>query len=594
VHSIRTWLIIVGVLAGCFSCRGSSDKKSEANAKQGAATTDAEPKANAVKANADAATGSADTKQVKQLRRIAKELAGLGITIDSDKIKARVLNLDAATKYLDKQQDVLFKPHHFTAFHTVATALGIPAGIDGKDLRRQTIEALTKTFAAVYDWESDSMLLLDTDASQLADKEQVLAHELAHAYQHKHWNLNNMAKATSVEQLKVVQCVIEGHAELVSSSMILKRAGKDLSAIDLAGGRNFLGKMRAAQAAQAHYALGTWLILRRVRSGALTLGTTKWPTLPASTEQVIHHEKRNDQPTVVALPEWPKAAGKATLLQENTYGELMLFVMLLEASQDGARAYVGATGWDGDRLSVFKTSKGIALMWRLVFDRVKDAKQVQKLLGARVAPRLNRRGRVIDITYAADTATAKALKETMAKFPAEFPEQPGDVTTAAAAEASWAKVVAKEPALVGKRWNHPGEGVSIPVRPGWAVQKYQGQKLLGRQKRGQLTHTVMVLGMPNPTGKTLAQTSEETKQYVKRIVALKLKSIKNIVISGVPALHARIDGRAPSSPARSVTNSIVFRRGNRLIYVIVSVMETEWESSKNDIAKLLAGIRLRK
>ena len=543
----------------------------------------------------DASVADAAPLETRALRRIARELAAMGLDIDVSRIKSKRVGLAEATRFLDHQQDQLFAPHHFTVFHTVGTALGIPSGMDGADLRRQTVTMLTKAFAGLYDWGSDTMMLLDTDMAKLLRQDAVLSHELVHAFQDQHWDLTRLGKTKSVEQLKVLQCLIEGHAELVSTAMMLKREGKSLHALDPKMFRNALGRLSVPEAAQAHYQLGLALLLRAYRAGKLRLNRPTWPHIPPSTEQIIHPEKYGaDQPVRVTLPEWPARAPFATKLAEDTYGELLLYILLLQVSHDPSTAYVAATGWDGDRLSVYKTARGNALMWRLVFDRPVDAMQLTRVLGKLPLATVKRHGRTVDLAYAKDEKLQAIVAKAFDTKPMDIPADPADAISTAAAELSWAGTDSERPTLRGNRWVHREHGLSIPVLPDWLLINHQGRVVLGKQLDGVTTHAISVMAISDPFSTTIDQLTTETKRVMAKLPGLKLVHMERRKISGVDTLVTRVVGRPPQALVDMVTTSVSYRRGGRWVQVVISVDKRYWENSKADVKRIVDGLTLEK
>ncbi len=590
---MRRWPITIAVLAMCAGCGKSESTKTKPKPKVADPATQVSDAGRASDAGAPT-TKAAKAKQT--LLKIGKELAALGLDFDVARINSRVVGVAEAERFLDKQQDQLFGPNHFATFFAVAKALGLPAGADPKHLRRETVAALTKTFAGMYDPAGDAMLLLDTDMAKLANKEALLGHELVHAFQDQKWDINSKLTTTkSLEQLKTLQCVIEGHAELVSSAMVLKRHGKDLSSVDIKLLENSLGKMTATAAVMAHYQLGYAHWLRRYRAGKLKLATTAWPAVPPSTEQIIHPEKLGkDVPTPLTLPHWPASLGSATLLEENTYGELMLYILLLQITANGEASYLASTGWDGDRLRVYRQSDGSrALMWRILFDRPKDARQFVAMLKnspVSAAPR----GRVVDLAHAQATATKMALLETMKRHPANFPVEAGDAATAEAAERSWANAVGSRPFFTKTEWIHPSVGVRVPVLPGWSKQNFQGQAVLGKQLLGIFTHVVSVVAMPDPTVNNLDDLIKQTRALLTKLPKVTLRSINKIDLAGTPGIIAQVEGRPPQAVADQVLTTVTFKRGSQWVHVVISISKDHWKTSEKEVSSLVSGLRVDK
>jgi len=98
---------------------------------------------------------------------------------------------------------------------------------------------------------------------------------------------------------------------------------------------------------------------------------------PVSSEQILHPHKyiAGEQPVKVTIPDLAKLVGGASVLHENTLGEIGVSVLLSE-SAGSLLAGRAASGWGGDRLRGYRRADGqVLLVWRSAWDSRADAIQ---------------------------------------------------------------------------------------------------------------------------------------------------------------------------------------------------------------------------
>ena len=100
--------------------------------------------------------------------------------------------------------------------------------------------------------------------------------------------------------------------------------------------------------------------------------------MPTSSEQILHpglYLGQRDEPTTVTLPPL-----RGATIHENTLGEFATRLFLYEHLRDQQGATSGATGWDGDRFALVRTTRGEGLVWVSVWDSTIDAGDFYNLL----------------------------------------------------------------------------------------------------------------------------------------------------------------------------------------------------------------------
>ena len=257
---------------------------------------------------------------------------------------------------------------------------------DTLNLKTLLLDLYQEQVAGYYDPQSGKFYVIRGTPVGLLRP--VLAHELVHALQDQHVDLDSLiSRQRGNDRQSAAQAAIEGHATLVMFAYLAQQAsGQTLQPGDMpdisaqlkpaldaqnsqfpvfrraprviretmvfpyVGGASFVQKLWAAKAAQGFVA----------PLGAL---------LPQSTEQVLHTTDRfltnRDTPTEIRF------ASRTNVLYENTLGELEIGILL--AAHLGEAAAQSATGWDGDRYQLVNRGGKKVLVWQSVWDDAKSA-----------------------------------------------------------------------------------------------------------------------------------------------------------------------------------------------------------------------------
>jgi hypothetical protein len=284
------------------------------------------------------------------------------------------------------------------------------------DLEALLLDLYTEQIVGFYDPGSDTLYVVD-DVPE-AQRETVLVHELVHALQDQHADLEAlMHRSLGSDRQRASQAAIEGHATLVMVAYALDALGADPSALialpDLA---SQLGPALQASSfpvlADAPRIIRDGLLfpyfsgagfvqeLWRARAAGSLAGGPTYPAplgdlLPVSTEQVRRPDTRFlaavDAPTGVSFGP-PESDGWQTLY-ENTLGELELSILLAEWL--GEEAATLAYGWDGDRYVTLRDpAGGVALDIAIVWDDAASADAFADAYRRGSASRTDRSARV--------------------------------------------------------------------------------------------------------------------------------------------------------------------------------------------------------
>ncbi|HEX7049180.1 MAG TPA: hypothetical protein VF188_03125 [Longimicrobiales bacterium] len=314
--------------------------------------------------------------------------------------------------YIQRQLDDELPPEDLAGMHATYAAFGLIP--DSLDLRRLLLDLYTEQVAGYYDPDTETLYLVEGAAPQ--ELGVVLAHELVHALQDQHANLDSLiARERGNDRQTAAQAAIEGQATLVMVALAMEeRIGVEVAAAQLPDIGAQLEPMLETQNAQfpvfrsAPRIIRETLLFPYARGAAFVQalwraaeaeGETRRPAplgplLPQSTEQVIRPRERfigeRDAPTELRLAE-PAADWRA--VYENTLGELETGILLEEHLGAGADSL--AIGWDGDRYRLLEAPDGgSALVWYTVWDSDAAADAFAEAYQRILEARPDRRGRV--------------------------------------------------------------------------------------------------------------------------------------------------------------------------------------------------------
>ena len=276
------------------------------------------------------------------------------------------------------------------------------------DLRKILLDLLAEQVAGFYDPKTKSLYVVKSTSPETLDL--TVDHELVHALQDQYANLDSIQQAeVDNDRATAVQAAVEGHATYIS---LLNAAGGQ--GVDrVPGGWGAIAARIRDESAVAEglgaapAALREALIFPYVGGLPFVAATyARHPGAelltrpPHSTEQLLHpraYEEPRDRPTTLALP----APTGSAWSYENTLGEFDTRLFLAEHLRDTTAASAGATGWDGDRYALLRTSGGDGVVWVTLWDTPRDAEEFRSLLVRATA----RRYKVAPETLGA-TATA--------------------------------------------------------------------------------------------------------------------------------------------------------------------------------------------
>lgn len=299
-----------------------------------------------------------------------------------EEIRVRRQSREEARQYIVERLDHEMPAAEREALRRTYVAFGMLP--DTLDLEALLLELYTEQVLGYYAPTRKTLFLVDgTDV----DEVQVIAHELVHALQDQHTNLDSLvSRERGNDRQTAAHAAIEGHAMLVMTTLLAERATRrQLDPASLPPPAEDQGATAAAYEAEFPVFARAPRILRETLLFPYTQGAAfvhelwsaraplpRYPApfdslLPQSTEQVISPTERfiieRDEPVPVELPEPPAGWN---VLREDELGQLEMRILLAEHLGEDARS--AADGWEGDRYALLATPSGDVIDWWSVWE----------------------------------------------------------------------------------------------------------------------------------------------------------------------------------------------------------------------------------
>jgi len=262
-----------------------------------------------------------------------------------------------------------------------AEAFGlIPKGFD---LDHFMVDLLTEQIAGLYDPKAREFYVADW--IPLDDQRMVMAHELTHALQDQHFQIETWAKAARPNDDAELarEAVLEGSAMAAMIDYLLKDSGRTVEDLPPFDPSVFAGDLSGTpMLKEAPPFIKDSLVfpyLAGLSFSAAILRSSKWAGIsavfanpPLSTQQIMHPSlyRSGRAPVSVALPPLDILLGKDwSKIDENVMGEFG-WKEILKQFLDEQRAAPVAAAWEGDHYALYeqKQTKKLVLATRLRLD----------------------------------------------------------------------------------------------------------------------------------------------------------------------------------------------------------------------------------
>jgi hypothetical protein len=263
----------------------------------------------------------------------------------------------------------------------------------GFDLDSFMVDLLTEQIAGLYDPKAHEFYVADW--IPIDDQRMVMAHELTHALEDQHFQIEAWAKAARPNDDGELarEAVLEGSAMAAMVEYLLQGSGRSLQDLPDIDPAMLIGDMTETPLLKkAPPFLKDALIFPYLDgltfSGAV-LKPTGWEGLsaiftkpPVSTQQIMHPAlyTSGKVPALVSLPSIEKSLGADwAKLEENVMGEFG-WKEVLKQFLDEPRAKALSAAWDGDRYAVYeqKKTKRLLLITR---ERLASEERAQRFFG---------------------------------------------------------------------------------------------------------------------------------------------------------------------------------------------------------------------
>lgn len=250
---------------------------------------------------------------------------------------------------------------------------------DSLDLSTLFVDLYTEQIAGFY--EPDSSMLYAVGGGNRLQLKGILAHELTHALQHQYVALDSiLADRADADRLAAAQAVLEGQATVVM--LMVLAPDRDILSDD--GVWELLRSQLTGPTADLEVFNSAPLVIRTGLIFPYLEGATfmRWwinnrgreqpygAAMPTSTEQILHPSRlqQGDAPVALAFED-----DSSDVIHEDTFGEFEMDVLRSGLAGIEAVATDLALGWGGDRLRVYRTPEGPALVWYSVWDEPRFA-----------------------------------------------------------------------------------------------------------------------------------------------------------------------------------------------------------------------------
>jgi len=296
-------------------------------------------------------------------------------------LKKSLRSREEIRAYVIKQMNEDKNPAERYADLRSAEAFGLlPKGFD---LDSFMINVLTEQVEGLYDPKTREFYIADW--SPLADQRMVMAHELTHALEDQHFQIESWIKAVRPnEDAELARdAVLEGSAMAAMVDYLMLGTGRSLKDLPEFDPSALIGDLDTTPTLQKAPPFLKDVLIFPYFSGltfsAAVMRNTGWAAVPGvfekppvSTQQILHPAlyRAGKIPAAVALPGLDKLLGDNwSKLDENTMGEFG-WKEVLKQFLDNDRAKSMAAAWDGDRYAVYehKQTKKIILVARLNLD----------------------------------------------------------------------------------------------------------------------------------------------------------------------------------------------------------------------------------
>lgn len=276
-------------------------------------------------------------------------------------VKSGAQSRDEIQRMIIKNLDTDTTPAEMHAAEVLLKAFGLAP--KEFEYRSFLIKLLTEQVAGYYDPKAQQFYLADW--IELEGQKPVMAHELTHALQDQHFNLNRFEKWPKGESDSelAAHALIEGDATLAMTLYMYKNplaALRAIAAQEIATEQFKQAPRALRESLLFPYEEGSAWATQLYRRGGWEMVSEAFSKLPQSTEQILHAEKyfAREAPQKLTLPDFKAVLGPTwNRIDSDVNGEWGFYLILDEFLNDATESQRAAAGWGGDRFAIYETRK---------------------------------------------------------------------------------------------------------------------------------------------------------------------------------------------------------------------------------------------
>jgi hypothetical protein len=344
-------------------------------------------------------------REVRSLLKAAEHYRGLSL---EHPVPRGVIDLPGLRKAVSEDLDEDLPPARRAEAEAALKAFGLMP--DTMSLATYLPDLLSSQTAGFYDAKRKYLAIVaraggllekpnvgeDSAAEDRRMDNAVLVHELTHAIQDQHFDLEKLTSDDPLLDASLAESALaEGDAtltmfdyiagvEVEQSPELARRAIALLHGPQHAGQSGVPGEKELEEAPAwfretllFSYTDGFAFCLKVRQQGGQKLLDYAFSTdPPRSTEQVIHPEKwygKRDDPVAIEFPDLSPALGGWKKAAEGEMGEEGIRVLLHQNLKDEHAATAAAEGWGGDRFTVWEQNGRRLVAWATEWDTRADA-----------------------------------------------------------------------------------------------------------------------------------------------------------------------------------------------------------------------------
>ena len=342
-----------------------------------------------------AAQQADESRILKALDKLVETTARLRGLESISPIQKGIKSREEITGYMNRKISEDYLPARIALEEKMLKKIGLLP--EKTDYRQSMINLMTEQVQGFYDPEE--RMLFIASWIPMSDQEPVMVHEITHALQDQHFDLQAKFRANrkldNDDYLLAQQALFEGDATVAALQFTiapLKRHFSELPDLAFIMGTQMEAEMSNSPVLSAAprflretlifpYGYGASFIQEIWKRKPSWDAVNKiYSDLPASTEQIMHPEKYyvtrdNPNPVDAAAKVAALLGAKWTTPYKSVFGEFMLG-QLLELHLNKEHARRAATGWGGDGVLLLENGAGRNAVWiETEWDTAADAEK---------------------------------------------------------------------------------------------------------------------------------------------------------------------------------------------------------------------------